>query len=476
MISYTICLVDDEAGIRQGITMGLKKEYQVKAFGSAEDALPFIKAKSPDLVLLDIGLPGMDGIEALKQIHAHDPDISVIMVSAFEDIQTVISAMKLGAQDYVIKPIHMDSLRACVRNSLDTIKMKKEIQALQEKYIKENVPCFIGESDAIQDVMQFVAKVAKSPDTPILICGESGTGKELIAGAIHYKSPQFKGPFITLNCAAIPKELIESELFGYESGAFSGAIASGKKGLIEAAAGGTLFLDEVGDLSLEAQAKLLRFLEESKFYKVGGTEQIEVQTRVVSATNKDLIEMVEENLFRLDLFYRLGAIQVEIPSLNERREDIIPIAKYFLMEFSGKHATTFTGLNPQTEMCLKNRRWTGNIRELRNLIERGVLVGTGPNLKAEDLGIEMIEGKNQVESPQTVNADIGAPPEEGVGPPLEEGVFPPLSEEGIYLEALEEHFIKEAGKMAKGNDTKAAQLLKMSYYSFRYRKKKLAIG
>ena len=270
MIQYSIYIVDDEETIREGVSMALEANYQVKAFATAEGAMDAMKDHPPDLVLLDIGLPGMDGIEALGKIKDLYPDVLLIMITAYEDINTVISAMKLGAYDYVVKPLYMDALEATVRNALETIRLRKEVQALQEEYLRENLPCFIGESNAIQDVMEFIGMVAKSPDTPILIIGETGTGKELIAHAVHYRSPNFKGPFITVNCAAIPKDLIESELFGYEKGAFSGARASGKKGLIEEAANGTLFLDEVGDLSPEAQAKLLRFLEDGEFYRVGG--------------------------------------------------------------------------------------------------------------------------------------------------------------------------------------------------------------
>jgi DNA-binding NtrC family response regulator len=457
MDPFTIFLVDDEESIRQGVYFGLKNLYRVKPFPSAEEALKTIRTETPDLVLLDIGLPGMNGIDALKEIKAFDPNILIIMISAYEDIKTVISAMKKGAHDYVIKPIHIDSLRVTIKKALDTVKLRKEIQTLQEKSIKENLPCFIGESNAIQDMMQFVTKVAQSPDTPILIVGESGTGKELVARAVHYKSPIFNGPFVTLNCAAIPRDLVESELFGYEKGAFSGASASGKSGLIEQAADGTLFLDEIGDLSLEAQAKLLRFLEDGEYYRVGGTQKLRVQTRIVSATNKDLNDSIEKGVFRLDLFYRLGVIKVQIPSLNQRREDIIRIAKYFLVEFGQKHEKTFEGISTDAENFLVKRQWKGNIRELRNFIERGVLVGNGPDLTLNDLGVDSSNSSTNDQA-STHETEAG---------------FPPLPDDGIDLNALEEYFIREALNRAEGNDAKAAQLLKMSYYSYRYRKKKI---
>jgi DNA-binding NtrC family response regulator len=381
------------------------------------------------------------------------------MITAFDDINTVIACMKLGAYDYVVKPIHMDAFEVTIRNALETIKLRKEVRALQEKYLQENLPCFIGESNAIQDVMQFVAMVAKSRDTPILILGETGTGKELIASAIHYRSPNFKGPFITVNCASFPRDLIESELFGYEGGAFSGARASGKKGLIEEAANGTLFLDEVGDLSLEAQAKLLRFLEEGEFYRIGGTKKLKIQTRVVSATNKDINRLISQDLFRKDLYFRLGVISVEVPSLNHRREDILPIARYFLAEFSRKMGRTFRGISKSAEDVLRDYNWQGNVRELKNLIERGVLVAKGPELTLQDLGI-----------------DRG---EKGEKERVEKGEFnfPPLPPAGIDLpsaeESLERYYIEEALKMAAGNETKAAQLLNINHHTFRYRKRKL---
>ena len=262
MKPYSIYIVDDETLARNGLKLALKKtDYAIEAFGNAEAAIKAIDKNPPDLVLLDIGLPGMSGVEALEIIKKRHPEVIIVMITAYEDVDTVVSAMKNGAYEYVVKPVQMDALLVILRNAFETISMRKEIQALHEKYLKENLPCFIGESNAIQDVMELVAKVAQSPDTPILILGDTGTGKELIAKAIHYKSPNFKGPMVAVNCAAMPKALIESELFGYEKGAFTGAERSGKAGLVEKAAHGTLFLDEVGDLSSEAQVKLLRFLD-----------------------------------------------------------------------------------------------------------------------------------------------------------------------------------------------------------------------
>jgi len=461
MISYVLYVVDDEQTIRESLSMALEGDYTVKTFAEGKSAVKSIQGDPPDLVLLDIGLPDMNGIEVLKQIKDFDPNIVVIMITAYEDTGTVISAMKCGAYDYVVKPIDLDSLKVTIQNAINTLRLKKEVQVLQESYLEEHLPCFIGESNIIQDVVQFIGMVAKSPDTPILILGETGTGKELIASAIHYRSPNFKGPLIVVNCAAIPRDLIESELFGYEKGAFSGASESGKKGLIEEAAQGTLFLDEVGDLSTAAQAKLLRFLEEGSFYRVGGTKKVTIQTRVVSATNRNLETMIEEELFRKDLYFRLGVIKVTIPSLNERVEDIIPLAKHFLYGFSKKFSKSFTGISPKAESALKEHRWVGNIRELKNIIERAVLTSTGPVLDTQDLGLEEAGGIQKAQHSAS-------------GPD-----FPPVTGEGVDFiliqKSLERYYIEEALRIAGGNESKAAELLNMNRHTFRYHRKELNI-
>jgi DNA-binding NtrC family response regulator len=458
-ISFTVYIIDDEPTIREGISLALEDLYRIKEFADAEAALGALEKDPPDLVLLDVGLPGMDGIAALRRIKESYPHVLIIMITAFEDVDTVIAAMKSGAHDYVVKPIHMDGLEVTIRNAIDTVRLRKEVQALQERYLMENMPCFIGESNAIQDVMDFIKTVAKSPDTPIMISGETGTGKELLASAIHHYSPNFEGSFVTVNCAAIPKDLIESELFGYEKGAFSGADATGKRGLIEDAANGTLFLDEVGDLSLDAQAKLLRFLELGEFYRVGGTKKHHIDTRVISATNKDLDRMIADGQFRKDLYFRLSVIKVKAPSLNERPDDIVPLAKYFLQQFSQKFGKQFSGISSTAERILIAHNWTGHVRELKNLIERAALTGKGPDLSPIDLGLEEY---CRSEDYGLINDQAG---------------FIPLPSEGIdldaRLQAFEKHYFEEALKLADGNESKAAKLLNLNHHTFRYRKKKL---
>lgn len=461
MIQYSLFIVDDEDTLRRTLTIALEGRYRVADFPDAESAVAAARVDPPDLVLLDLGLPGMSGIEAIPVFRAIAPEILIVVITAYEDVKSVVSAMKGGAYDYVVKPLDIDTLEMSIGNALESVRLKKEVQALQERYLRENLPCFIGESNTIRDVMEFVGLLARSPDTPVLILGETGTGKELIASAIHYRSPNFRGPLISVNCAAIPRELIESELFGYEKGAFSGASAAGKKGMVEQAEGGTLFLDEIGDLSPEAQAKLLRFLEEGEYYRVGGTRKLTVRARVVSATNKNLEELIRKGIFREDLYYRLAVARVELPSLTERRDDIIPIALHFLLEFSRKFGRSFSGISREAREALMRYRWKGNVRELRNFVERGVLVGKGPELTREDLGL----GEENV----PVDRPLAA---EGILHPL----LPPEGVDlGMAHESVDRHLFAEALRVTGGNETRAAQLLRINYHTFRYRRKKLGL-
>ena len=456
MISQTVFLVDDDDFIRDAAKFDLGREYNIKTFSSAEPALTALDREQPDLVLLDIGLPGMTGLEALTEIRRRRPGILVIMITAVEDVSTVVSAMKQGAYDYVVKPFQMEALKVRLANALSNVRLRKEVQLVHEIYLKEHLPCFIGQSDVILDVMELVSKVSASPDTPVLIYGETGTGKELIASAIHYKSPNYRGPFISLNCSAIPADLLESELFGYEKGAFSGANAAGKKGLVEQAENGTLFLDEIGDMSLEAQAKLLRFMEEGEYYRVGGAKKLKTKTRIVSATNRNLEKMVEQDLFRRDFYHRLAVIKIEVPSLNERPDDIMPIARHFLQEFSAKFKRDFQSISAEAEKALKNYLWKGNVRELKNVIERAVLLGQGPGLTVEDLRL-MDAGTEQSAAGQTG--------------------LPSFSPDGFdlnsVLEEIEKSYIRQALTRAGGNASRAARLLNMGYYTFRRRREKL---
>lgn len=458
MIEYTIFIVDDDESVLAGLSMSLEDQYKIHKFSTAEKALEKARDVKPDLILLDIGLPGMSGSNALKEFKKMKPDVLAIMITAFEDIETVVSCMQSGAYDYVVKPINMDALEMNISNAFDSIRLRKEVQLLQEKYIQENLPCFIGESHGIHEVMDFVDMAAQSQDTPVMILGESGTGKEYIAGAIHYKSPNYKGPFISINCAAIPANLIESELFGYEEGAFSGARSAGKTGLVEASAGGTLFLDEIGDMPPEVQAKLLRFLEQGEFYKLGSVKKSKIKTRIISATNKNLEQMISDETFRNDLYFRLGVVTIRIPSLSERKKDILPLAKFFLEKYTRKFGKTIIGISKEVEELLLSFPWSGNVRELKNMVERGVLASREQELMVKDLGLF----RNRP-------GEIGSAP----GKNQE---FPPLPVSGIDLDgmhtAMDKHYFNRALEMAGGNRTKAAQLLNLNYHTFRNREKK----
>ena len=451
--------MDDEESVREGVRVALEPRYRVRTFADAESAVEAVREEPPDLVLMDIGLPGMSGLEGIRAVKALRPETLVIVITAYEDVQTVVAAMKGGAFDYVVKPLHAETLENAVGIALETVRLQKEVRELQAQSLRDNVPLFIGESHAIRDVMEFVESAAKSPDTPVLILGPTGTGKELVAAAIHYRSPNFRGPMVSVNCAAIPKELLESELFGYEKGAFTGASHAGKKGLVEEAAGGTLFLDEVSDLSADAQAKLLRFLEDGEFYRVGGTRRLRATARIVSATNRDLEALVAKGTFRGDLYYRLAVVRVAVPALRERRDDILPIARHFLVEFTRKFGRAVARFSPEAEEALLAHAWEGNVRELRNVVERTVLTGRGQQIGVADLRLG--PGDAPVRTPVHGPGDM----------------LPPVTAGGVDLasvqESVERHYIGEALRLADGNETRAAQLLNINYHTFRYRRKKL---
>ncbi len=459
MIRYAIAIVDDEESIRDSLDLMMGDDYTVSLYADAESFIKSLEEKLPDVILMDIGLPVMSGIEALEIVKAGHPNIPVIMITAYEDIQMVIRSMKIGAFDFILKPINPDLLEVTIQKAISSIALIKEVQMLQEKFLQENEPCFIGESKNIENTMDFINMVSKSPDTPIMILGETGTGKELIAKAIHARSPLFKGPFVAVNCSAFPEELIESELFGYEAGAFSGARQQGKKGFVEEADQGTLFLDEVADLSPAGQAKLLRFLENGEFYKVGGTKKYTVHTRVVSATNKDLDALVDQEKFRKDLYFRLCVVKAKIPSLNERPDDIMPLAKYFLHEFNVKFYKQLKGFSSQAQSFLESHRFTGNVRELKNIIERSVLVSKGQLVSAEEMGLFPGETRDRVMGKEITPQETTLP---------EQGVHL-----GDLLTEIEKKYMSLAMERSKGNESQAAKLLNMNHHTFRYRWKKI---
>lgn len=455
-MNYSLLIIDDEESIRDSLSMTLGRLYDIATRATGKEALADLPGLNPDLVLLDIGLPDVSGLDVLDAIRRLAPHAAVIMITAFEDLDTVISAMKRGAFDYLVKPLRMDALKLCLERAGSSIRLGKEIRELQARALREQIPFFVAESEALTDVVQTVAKVAVSPDTPVLIEGATGTGKELVASSIHHLSPNFRGPLVTVNCAAMPGELIESELFGYAPGAFSGAGKKGKAGLVEEAAGGTLFLDEIGELPPSAQAKLLRFLQHGEFYPLGSTAKRTVRTRVLAATNRDLEDMVAGGGFRQDLFFRLAVVRIRVPSLSSRREDILPLARLFLHQYGKKFGKKFTGLTDAARQALLHHDWTGNVRELRNIMERAALMACGPELDAADLGLP-----------------------DGCAPAAGDAGMPALTEAGVdlptLLQGLERDYYEQSLRMADGNESQAARLLNVSRDTFRYRRGKLGL-
>jgi two-component system nitrogen regulation response regulator NtrX len=370
-MARTVLVVDDESSIRQSLTGALKDEgYRVQVAASGREALEALKAARPDVILLDIWMPEMDGLETLKQVKKEFPDQLVLMMSGHGNIETAVKAVKLGAFDFIEKPLSLERLLVLLQNAASVQDLARENQALRKQVQKHR--SIVGESKSMQEIQELVKRVAPTTGS-VLITGENGTGKELIAHSIHALSTRFNKPFVEVNCAAIPEELIESELFGHEKGAFTGATQL-RRGKFDLAHGGTLFLDEIGDMSMKTQAKILRILQEQKFERVGGSQTIVVDVRIVAATNKDVKQEIQKGHFREDLFYRLNVIPFQIPPLRERREDIQPLAEHFLSEFSATHGKRARALTDEAAQVLLAYGWPGNVRELKNLIERVMIL------------------------------------------------------------------------------------------------------
>ncbi len=372
-MSRSILIIDDEASIRQSLEGALKDEgYRVKSVASGPAGLDSIRSDRPDVVLLDIWMPDMDGIAVLKQIKAEWSDLTVLMMSGHGNIETAVRATKLGAFDFIEKPLSLERLLVLLVNAFGVQDLARENQALRKQIQKHRM--LVGESPGMKQIQELIRRVAPTTGS-VLITGENGTGKELVAHSIHALSPRYNKPFVEVNCAAIPEELIESELFGHERGAFTGATQL-RRGKFDLAHGGTLFLDEIGDMSLKTQAKVLRILQEQKFERVGGAQTISVDVRIVAATNKDLRVEIQRNQFREDLFYRLNVIPFLVPPLRERTQDIPLLAEHFLKEFSVTHGKQHRTLTPEGLQVLLSYPWPGNVRELKNLIERVMILTT----------------------------------------------------------------------------------------------------
>lgn len=377
----TILIIDDERAIRKTLNEILGFEgYKIEEAADGEEGLKKFQSAAYDVVLCDIKMPKVDGLEFLSKATALNPDVPIIMISGHGTIETAVEAVKKGAFDFISKPPDLNRLLITIRNAMDKTKLVKEAKVLKRRVSK--VQEMIGESEAIKKIKETIEKVAPT-DARVMITGENGSGKELVARWLHEKSNRADGQLVEVNCAAIPSELIESELFGHEKGSFTSAIKQ-RIGKFEQANGGTLFLDEIGDMSLSAQAKVLRALQEGKITRVGGEKEIAVDVRVVVATNKDLLKEVENKNFRLDLYHRLGVILIHVPSLNERREDIPLLVAKFLQDIAEDYGQAKKEIDAKALEALKQRNWTGNIRELRNVVERLVIL-SGKTITAEDV-------------------------------------------------------------------------------------------
>jgi DNA-binding NtrC family response regulator len=462
-----ILIVDDQESIRHFIEKAMVDEgYQVTTTGEGKKALALAGEGLPDLVLLDLRLPDLHGLEVLKKLKEDDPDRQVIIMTAFGDVESAVRAMKLGAHDYVNKPINLEQLFITVDKAVESRKLWRELKHLRNR-VNDRFAKDLVRSDcrSMKEVYQTIEQVASSDTTSVLIQGESGTGKEHLANMIHEMSARRDKPFLEINCAAIPKELLESELFGHEKGAFTDARAQ-KQGLLEMANGGTLFLDEVGEMSLQIQVKLLRVLERMTFKRVGGTKDIQVSVRIISATNQDLQRMCEEGRFREDLFYRLKVVPVRVPPLRERRDDILPLAKHFLYAFSKQFGKEFQGLSPEAEHTLLDYPWPGNIRELKNLMERTVLLENGPRVEVEMLKLGSGRTTRETDSPvaqlELLLEQPGLPTE---GIPFEE-----------LLGEIEKSLIIKASEATNWNQSRTADLLQLKRDKLRYRMKLYGIS
>ena len=453
MIEAKILIVDDDRSVRKALSLTLGDKHSVLAAANSNEAIDLFAGEKPDIVLLDIGLPGMDGVEVLKSFNKIRQDATVIMATAVEDVKTVVKAIKHGAYDYLVKPIDSQELLLTVARALENRKLKKQIKTIQKPYLDKYRFDLIGNYDKIKNIVEIATKASRSPDTPILITGESGVGKGVLAKATHYHGNGTPGPFVTVNCGAIAKELVESELFGYEPGAYTGARAEGRTGRFEEAAEGTLFLDEIGAMPLSAQVKLLAVLEDRAFYKIGGSRQIQVSARIIAATNTDLDKAVDRGDFRRDLFYRLNVVRLDLPPLREREEDIILLARHFIKQYNEKFGKCFGDIAPGAQRFLTTYQWPGNVRELRNTIERIILIETDHTVTREHLRI--LDTSHQKNN---------------------EALAPEAAENGLDYKEATKSLIREAMKTSGGNVSEAARLMNMPPHKLRYRIKKYGLA
>jgi DNA-binding NtrC family response regulator len=455
MLTETILIIDDESFIRENVQRILHEDgYRVLGAASSSEALAILGTDDIDLALLDLNLGTENGLDLLGAMKEANPDLLVIIITGYGSVETAVDALKLGAFDYMKKPFKADALRVIVKLALQTQELKREVRSLRRSSsLGLDVP-LLGESAPFRHVLHQVREVSRIPTTTVLLTGESGTGKELIARAIHSLSDRKEHPFVAVNCASIPTELMESELFGHERGAFTGATAR-KTGLFEEAHGGTIFLDEIGDMYASLQAKLLRVLQERTVRRVGGVKDLPVDLRVIAATNRDLQQRIQVGTFREDLFYRLNVVPLHLPPLRERGNDILLLAKFFLAQYSQAFGKRFLGIHQTAEQMLLAYAWPGNIRELKNIIERICIMASGPMIEPDHLPPELHRAANHNNS-RTTAVDISQ------GLELAVSIF----EKQLVIQALNQ---------ADGNVVKASLILKIPRGTLRYKMEKYGL-
>jgi DNA-binding NtrC family response regulator len=450
-----VLIVDDEVGVRESLRMALKDDYDTTMAASGPEALQALTAGGIDVVLLDIIMPGTDGMQVLEELRTRHPSLPVIMLTATKTLKTAVAAMKLGAFHYIAKPFDVDDLRAHLEKATEQAALVREVEELRtevgRRYHLDNI---IGRSARMQEVFKTVLTVAPLKTT-VLITGESGTGKELIAKAIHYQSPRARRQMVTLNCAAIPETLLESELFGHEKGSFTDAHTK-KLGQFELAHEGSLFLDEIGEMGASTQAKLLRVLEHGEFLRVGGTKPVNVDVRIIAATNRDLALSMKEGTFRPDLYYRLNVVTLHLPALRERRDDLLLLVRHFTQAKARDMGIPEKTFRPEAVDVLMRYPWPGNVRELENLIERLMVLSEGSSIAVEDLPDQVRRGE---QDPGTIK----------------EQVLQGRKSLGSAVDDFEREIIQEALMNTDFNQTRAAELLGTTRRILKYRMDKLGI-
>ncbi len=456
-----VLIVDDEKAARYGMVKALRPEgYRISEAEDALSALTLITQQSYDVIVSDVTMPGMNGIDLLRKVREHHPHARVIIITAHGSERLAVEAMKAGAFDYLAKPFEIDDLRAIVRHAAEQVHLRRENERLREELnVSRGFGHFIGESSAMRSIYQMIDKVSRNNVT-VLIRGESGTGKELVAKTIHDLSLRKNGPFVSINCAAIPKELIESELFGHEKGSFTGAIAS-RPGKFELAHNGTIFLDEIGDMALDTQAKVLRVLQDRRIERVGGSESIEVNVRILSATHRDLQKEIRENRFREDLYYRINVVEIEVPPLRQRSGDVRLLADHFLHSFAKRHAIKVTRFTPEALKALLDYTWPGNVRELINVVERCVVLSNADEITPDVLPLEIQHSESR---------------SYGVKELLEQGDVSFQDAKQKVVRAFERDFILEALKANAWNISQTAVKMGMKRQYLQQKLKELDIN